>query len=197
MRLLTVQQSKEVDNLACKVYGLNTEILMESAGLIAARECQLNFYPELTRGLTTVFCGPGHNGGDGLVMARHLHSMGYRNLLVVLAAPTTQRTQQFKIQLKRAELHGLRVVDGFKDIKKLEQLKSSTLVVDALFGIGFSKKIEKDYRLLIEKIISLKVPILSLDSPSGLNCNTGIAANGAIKAHTTFTFGLAKPGFFT
>jgi len=197
MRLLTTKQSKEVDSLACEVYGLTNEILMESAGLIAARECQLNFYPELTRGLTTVFCGPGNNGGDGLVMARHLHSMGYRNLLVVIVAAKNKRSSQFKIELKRAELHGLRVIDGFKDIKKLEQLKSSTLVIDAIFGIGFSKKIEKDYRSIIEKMNSLKMPILSLDCPSGLNCDTGVAASGAVKAHTTFTFGLAKPGFFT
>jgi len=197
MRLLTVQQSREVDDLSCRVYGLTEEILMESAGLLAARECQLNFYPELTRGLAVVFCGPGNNGGDGLVMARHLHSMGFRDLLVVLVAPNAKRSRAFKTQLKRAELHGLRMIDGIKDVKKLEQTRSATLIVDALFGIGFSKKIEGEYRKVVDLINSVKVPTLSLDCPSGLNCDTGVVADGAVRAHTTFTFGLAKPGFFT
>ena len=196
MRLITTKQSREVDDLSCKLYGLTTDILMEAAGIQAARECQQNFYPELTRGLTAIFCGPGHNGGDGLVMARHLHSLGYRDLLVVLAAPNKKRADMFKVQLERAELHGLRIIDGLRESKKLEQVRSAALVVDALFGVGFKNKITEEYLELIEKMNSLKVPIVSLDCPSGLNCDTGLAASGSVKAHTTFTFGLAKPGFF-
>ncbi|MCB0349696.1 MAG: NAD(P)H-hydrate dehydratase [Bdellovibrionales bacterium] len=197
MRLLTVDQCREVDSISCKVYGLTDEILMESAGIQSARECQQNFYPELTRGLTVIVCGPGNNGGDGLVMARHLHSMGFRNILVMLAAPKTKRSAMFKIQLKRAELHGLRIVDAFNEAKKSEQIRSATLIVDALFGIGLKSKIEGEFRSLVDQMNALKVPTVSLDCPSGLNCNTGIASEVAIKAHTTFTFGLPKPGFFT
>lgn len=197
MRLLTVAQCRDVDSLSCRAYGLTNEILMESAGIQAARECQQNFYPELTRGLAVIVCGPGNNGGDGLVMARHLHSMGFRDILVVLAAPKTKRSTMFKSQLKRAELHGLRVIDAFQEPKKLEQLKSATLIVDAIFGIGLKNKIDGEYRALIDQINSLKVPVVSLDSPSGLNCDTGIASGVVIKSHTTFTFGLPKPGFFT
>jgi ADP-dependent NAD(P)H-hydrate dehydratase / NAD(P)H-hydrate epimerase len=197
MRLITAAQSHEVDELSCKVYGLTSEVLMEAAGIQAARECQQNFYPELTRGLTVVICGPGNNGADGLVMARHLHSMGYRDLLVVLAAVKSKRAEMFKLQLKRAELHGLRIIDGFREIKKLEQIQSAALIVDALFGVGFKKKLEGDYRTLVDRINALRAPIVSLDCPSGFNCDTGVTVGGAIKAHTTFTFGLPKPGFFT
>lgn len=197
MRLLTVAQSREVDDLSCKVYGLTNELLMEAAGMQAARECQQNFYPELTRGLTVVFCGPGHNGADGLVMARHLHSMGFRNLLVVTAAPLKKRVALFKTQYKRAELHGLRIVDGLKDVKKLEQSRAATLVVDALFGIGLKQNIEGEFRQIVDRMNSQKVPIVSLDCPSGLNCDTGTAASVVVRAHTTFSFGLPKPGFFT
>lgn len=197
MRLLTVEQCREVDNFSCKVYGLTNELLMEAAGLQAARECQQNFYPELTRGLVTFFCGPGHNGADGLVMARHLHSMGFRNLLVVLVAPGKKRAELLKTQLKRAELHGLRIIDGLKETKKFEQSKASTLVIDALFGIGFKNKIEGEFQKFVDRINSLKVPVVSLDCPSGLNCNTGTASGVTVRAHTTFTFGLPKPGFFT
>ncbi len=197
MRLLTVAQCREVDNFSCKVYGLTDEILMESAGLQAARESQQNFYPELTRGLTAFFCGPGHNGADGLVMARHLHSMGFRNLLVVLIAPAKKRSELFKLQLKRVELHGLRIVDGLRESKKLEQVRAATLVIDALVGIGLKKSLEGDLQDMVDLINSLKVPVVALDCPSGLSCDTGTVHGVAVRAHTTFTFGLPKPGFFT
>jgi hydroxyethylthiazole kinase-like uncharacterized protein yjeF len=197
MRLMTTAQSREIDQMSCKVYGLTHDILMEAAGTQAARECQQNFYPELTRGLTALVCGPGHNGADGLVVARHLHSMGFRNLLVVLAAPKKKQAPLFKLQLKRAEAHGLRIIDGFRETKKLEQLHSATLVVDAIFGVGFQKKWPPEYAKLVSLVNSLKVPIVSLDCPSGFHCDTGSVAGVAIKAHTTLTFGLAKPGFFT
>ncbi len=196
MRLVTANQAREIDNLARKAYGLTDDILMEAAGLMAARELQQNFYPELTRGLTAVVCGPGNNGGDGLVMARHLHSMGFRDLLVILYAPKAKRSPMFKTQLDRAEKHGLRILDAEKEDKKLDQIKSATLIVDAIFGIGLSKKIDGGLRVLIEKMNALKVPIVSLDTPSGLNVDNGAVASVAIKAHATFTFGLAKPGFF-
>ncbi len=196
MRLVTTAQSREIDQLSCKAYGLNDDVLMEAAGLIAARELQQNFYPELTRGLTVLVCGPGNNGGDGLVMARHLHSMGFRNLLVLILAPKAKRSVMFKKQLERAEKHGLRIVNVEKDQKKIEQLKSATLIVDAIFGIGLSRKIEGAYQRLIEKMNSLKVPVVSLDTPTGIDADNGTVANVAVKAHTTFTFGLAKPGFF-
>lgn len=197
MRLITAQQAHQVDEYSCKAYGLTNEILMEAAGIQAARECQQNFYPELTRGLTVFICGPGHNGADGLVMARHLHSMGFRNLLILLFMPKNKTPPLFKLQLKRAELHGLRMIDGLKEKKKRDQMKSATLIVDALFGVGFKKKLENEFREVVEKINALKVPIVSLDTPSGLNCDTGVASGVAVKSHTTFTFGLPKPGFFT
>lgn len=83
-----------------------------------------------------------------------------------------------------------------KNEKKLEQIKAASLIVDAIFGIGLSKKITGEFQTVIEKINSLKVPVVSLDTPTGLNANTGTVSNVAVKAHTTFTFGLAKPGFF-
>jgi NAD(P)H-hydrate epimerase len=196
MRLVTARQARELDDLARKSFGLNDDILMEAAGMMAAREIQQGFYPELTRGLTAVVCGPGNNGGDGLVVARHLHSMGFRNILVVLQAPKAQRSAMFKVQLERAEKHGVRVLNAEKEEKKIDQLRSATLVIDAIFGIGLSRKIDGGYLRVIELINSLKVPIVSLDTPSGLNVDNGTIANVSIRAHSTLTFGLAKPGFF-
>jgi ADP-dependent NAD(P)H-hydrate dehydratase / NAD(P)H-hydrate epimerase len=196
MRMATVQQCRNIDELACKAYGLNDDLLMEAAGLMAARELQQNFYPELTRGLTVVICGPGNNGGDGLVVARHLHSMGFRDLLVVLLAKGLKLSKSARLQLDRAEKHGLRIIHGEKETKKLQQMKSATLIVDALFGVGLNKKLDGEFRAMVEMMNSLKVPLVSLDIPSGLDADNGTVSSVAVRAHTTLTFGLPKPGFF-
>lgn len=196
MRLATVQQCQDIEELLEQVYGLNSDVLMEAAGATAAREIDLNFFSELKRGQTSIVCGPGNNGGDGLVLARHLHPAGHRNLVIYILAPRDRRSKEFKNQLKRAELQGLRVVDLLAQPEKLEQIRSSSLIVDALFGIGLRSKIVGDYLRVVDVLNSTKVPTVSLDCPSGLNCDTGMVEGHAVKADMTLTFGLAKPGFF-
>jgi ADP-dependent NAD(P)H-hydrate dehydratase / NAD(P)H-hydrate epimerase len=196
MRLATVEQSREIESLAQKVYGLPSELLMECAGALAAREIQQSFFPELTRGMTAIVCGPGNNGGDGLVIARHMHSAGHRDLVVFVLAGK-KKNGLLKLQFKRAEAQGLRVVDitGAAS-KKLEQIKSATLVVDALFGIGLKKEIKGEFRKAVEIMNSSMAPKVCVDTPSGLDADTGIVSTIAVKAAMTVTFGLAKPGFF-
>lgn len=196
MRLATVVQSQEIEGLSQKVYGLTGEILMEAAGAMAAREIEQSFFPEIKRGLTVVVCGPGNNGGDGLVVARHLHSAGHRNLAVLYKAPKDKRSQLFELQRSRVELQGIKLIDIDAYPDKQEQILSASLIVDALFGIGLSRKIEGEYLQLIDRINSARVSVASLDCPSGLNCDTGVVEGGVVKAAMTLSFGLAKPGFF-
>ncbi len=196
MRLATVEQSLEVEELSEKVYGLSSEVLMEAAGALAAREIDQSFFPEIKRGRTAVVVGPGNNGGDGLVVARHLHSAGHRNLVVFYYAPQDKRSALFVLQLKRLELQGIKLIDLEQNPEKLEHIRTSTLVIDALFGIGLSRKIEGEFLHIVDMINSTRVPVVSLDAPSGLNCNTGVASGAVVKASMTLSFGLAKPGFF-
>ena len=192
MRLATVEQCRLMDEASVRDYGLADDSLMEAAGVMAARELQQNFYPELTRGMTAIVCGPGNNGADGLVMARHLHSAGYRDLVIIAVAPRAKRSPLFRLQFERARKHGLRMV-GEADF---DRLSFATLIVDALFGVGLNRKPEGAFLRAIEKINTCNVPVVSLDTPSGLDCDTGNANGVVVQAHTTFTFGLAKPGFF-
>lgn len=196
MRLSTVEQSRQIDEMSQKVYGLTGEVLMESAGALASREIDLTFLPELTRGSAAVVCGPGNNGGDGLVVARHLHSAGHRDLIVYLVAPRDHQSPLFRLQLQRAEAQGLRIVDVLEIPERANQIQSAELIVDALFGIGLSRKVEEPFLSVIETMNSAKAPKVSLDAPSGLNANTGRVEGAAVQAAVTITFGLAKPGFF-
>lgn len=196
MRLATVGQAQQIDEISQTVYGLTGETLMESAGALATREIDLTFLPELTRGSVAVVAGPGNNGGDALVVARHLHSSGYRDLQIYLTAPRDKQSPLFRLQLQRAELQGVRIVDLLEIPERVEQIKSAELIVDGIFGIGFKGQIKEPYLKIIEVMNSAKAPKVSLDAPSGLNCNTGRVEGVAIKAAMTVTFGLAKPGFF-
>lgn len=196
MRLATVEQAFQIDEISQKVYGLTGEVLMESAGALAAREIDLTFLPELTRGSIAVVAGPGNNGGDALVVARHLHSSGYRDLQVYLIAPSDSQSELFKIQKQRAELQGLRLIDLEEIPERAEQIKSAELIVDGIFGIGLKKPIHEPFLHVIEIMNSAKGPKVALDTPSGLNCDTGRVEGTAVHAAMTVTFGLAKPGFF-
>ena len=196
MRIATVEQSREIDRLAQTEYNLTSEILMESAGSGAAREIEQAFFPELKRGLVGVVCGPGNNGGDGLVLARHLHSSGHRDIAVFLAAPSKKRSELFKTQLDRVDRQGIRIIDVFENPEQLARLRSCSLIVDALFGIGLRAEIEESFARVIEMINSAKTTVVSLDVPSGLDCDRGTVTGIAIRASMTVTFGLAKAGFF-
>ncbi|MGE0526742.1 MAG: NAD(P)H-hydrate dehydratase [Bdellovibrionales bacterium] len=196
MRLATVDQARQIDEMSQTVYGLPGEILMEAAGALAAREIDLSYLPELTRGSVAVVAGPGNNGGDALVVARHLHSSGYRDLQVFTVAPRDSQSPLFRLQRQRAELQGLRLVDLVEIPERAEQIKSAELVIDGVFGIGFRDRVKEPYAKIIEVINAASAPKVSLDAPSGLNCGTGRVEGAAVRASMTITFGLAKPGFF-
>lgn len=196
MRLATTEQAKKIDLVSQKEYALSGEILMESAGGLAAREIDLAFLPELTRGQVGVVCGPGNNGGDGLVVARHLYSAGHRDLTVFLQAESSQQTELFRAQKQRCEAQGIRFVDLNAQPERVAQLHKCELIVDALFGIGLNRKIENAYLKTVEAMNASKAPKVSIDCPSGLNCDSGRVEGACVNASQTITFGLAKTGFF-
>ncbi len=196
MRLATVEQAAQIDDMSRTVYGLNGEVLMESAGALASREIDLTFLPELTKGSVAVVAGPGNNGGDALVVARHLHSAGYRDLNIFLIAPKDSQSPLFRTQLQRAELQGLRLVDLTANPERMNEIRNAALIVDGIFGIGLRNKVGDPYLKVIEAINGAKAPKVSLDTPSGLNGNTGQVEGAAVRASMTITFGLAKTGFF-
>jgi len=194
MRLATPEQISKIENLIETDYSISPEILMENAGALAAREIRDSFLPEIQRGRIAILCGPGNNGGDGLVTARHLVNLGFSAVEVFLFDESKSKIRD--LQLKR--LQNLKV-----KIKTLEEgldcaihLKGFELFVDALFGVGLSKPVQGVYFEAISLINSSSKPVVSLDIPSGLHGLTGKVLNICARAHLTLTFGLAKPGIY-
>lgn len=201
--LPTSEESRKIDQISQTLYGISGEVLMESAGALSAHRIRSLYPKSLTKGGIFVFCGHGNNGGDGLVLARHLHSSGYQNLKVFVLS--WKGSFLFEKQLCRVKNQNIPIILLSKDTFHCQQnskslpkdLKTASLIVDALFGKGLSKDITDTVLVtLIDHINRSSVPLMSLDVPSGLDPNRGVVRGKAIKAHRTLSLGLASPGFF-
>lgn len=182
--LTTSSQMFEIDKDAMKSYGLQAVELMESAGAVSAKEILSHKVSVM------VLCGPGNNGGDGLVTARHLISKGINTFVFCSKKLSSPLSVQQKKQLSSPSYF----LDDLNQMKKISN--EVFIIVDALFGIGLCRNIEGHYKKIIHWINSLNKLVISLDIPSGLNADTGQIQGSAVKASQTFTFGLAKPGFY-
>jgi hydroxyethylthiazole kinase-like uncharacterized protein yjeF len=155
--------------------------LMERAGKATA-DAALRAWPDARR--VAVWCGAGANGGDGLVVARELHVAG-REAVVRLLAPAEKVTGDVAENLRRAREAGVAFVED--DVP-------ADLVVDALFGTGFSGRPRPEAAHRIEEMNAAGTPILAVDVPSGVDASTGEAAGPAVRARRTVTFHAAKVG---
>lgn len=161
--------------------------LMERAGLAAAEHAR-DLLGDGYRVL--VVCGPGNNGGDGLVAARHLREWGYPVAAVLLGDPG-------KLPADAAQAHSRFLAAGGALDRSFPEDDRYDLVIDALFGVGLKRPVEGKLAAAIERINSLPATVLALDIPSGLDSDTGVARNLAIRATQTLTFLALKPGLLT
>jgi len=133
---------------------------------------------------TIIFCGPGNNGGDGLLIAQHLLNENYLvNINFPFSNPKTKNS--------------IKALNSLKDkniIIEKPILKKYDLIIDALFGTGFRYKLKDDAIELCRQINKSKIHVLSIDMPSGISSDTGQKHKEAIEANTTLTFHRYKPG---
>lgn len=162
-------------------FGGLTGELMERAGIAAAEAVQRR-YPDADR--VSVWCGGGNNGGDGLVVARHLAAAG-RDVCVRLLVNPTRLRGDAGTNFERARERGLRFV---------EEPGPADLVVDALFGTGFTGAPRKEAEEAIETINASGSPVVAVDVPSGVDASTGEVGGAAVRADATVTFHGPKVG---
>jgi hydroxyethylthiazole kinase-like uncharacterized protein yjeF len=174
--VLSSRQVKEVDALAQERFGIAVDWLMEAAGWQAARFCPAR---------TVVVCGVGNNAGDGLAAARHLNRWGR------LASVSCADAGRLRGSAAR-ELEALRAV-GVEVSSELN-LDGAGAVLDAIFGTGLSRAPEGVFAAWIEAINASRLPVVAVDLPSGLDGDSGVAYAPTVRATTTVTLGLPKPG---
>ncbi len=191
MKISSVSEMRRMDKAAIETYGIADEILMENAGLAAYSALSAHMAIENHRFL--VICGGGNNGGDGLMIARKIHSNHGIVKVVLLSDP---QKYSGAAETNYRALSQLPVDMGkFESVEALKnELPQFDMVIDAIFGTGISRNVEGTYRDLVNILNQNAVPILSLDIPSGINGDTGRVMGVAVRADITVTFGLPKIG---
>jgi NAD(P)H-hydrate epimerase len=194
--LVSAKEMRWCDETAINTYGVQSLLLMEQAGRGVADSASNHFGP-LEGKDVLVFCGKGNNGGDGFVVARLLLNQGATLQVVILASPSElegDAKTNFKILSNLARTHRASLVIQRYSIRLLSRRRKPHLIIDAIFGTGFSGDLRPPVRQLVNWINAQRVPVLAVDIPSGVNGTTGAAKTGAVRATRTVTFGLMKTG---
>lgn len=191
--VITVAEAKAQDARAFREYGVSTLILMENAGSSIAQEAIKML--KSSRGRVAVFCGKGNNGGDGFVAARHLLAKGV-DAEVFLVTGGSLLKEEAAINLKILRKLRIKIFEVTESNCKSVQnrIKRADLVIDGLLGIGVKGSVEGIIHQVIDIINGLKIPVLSIDIPSGLDADTGLALGVCVKANRTVTFVAKKQG---
>ena len=153
---------------------------MKRAGI----KCAKRIYVLCRKKKIIVLCGPGNNGGDGLVISQFLKSLNVEVILYCLNKKT------YKGDALKAYKRNKLIKN---DLKKLK-IPRNSLIVDCLFGIGLNRKIKGIFRNIVEKVNSSEAKVISIDIPSGINGNTGKPMGLAVKADFTYALHAKKNG---
>lgn len=196
--VMSRDEVRAFDAWAINTLGIPGVVLMENAG----RSCAEFIKKELagvTKPKVCIFCGTGNNGGDGYVIARHLLGSGFE-AISVLCGDRNKVKGDAKTNLDILEKMGqaierLNLDDGDIPGRVKTFAAGADMLVDAIFGTGLSGQLNDEYKQLIESINSQHRPILAVDIPSGLDCDTGEPLGAAIRASYTVTFVAVKKGF--
>ncbi len=191
MKVARVAEMKDLDRRAADEFGVSEDLLMENAGqavyFVILQELGIK------NNRFAVLCGGGNNGGDGLVVARKIHSNGGEVKVFLLDDEAKFRgaaRNNFEI-LSRMPIQICRV-DSVESV--LSELSDFDGIVDAIFGTGLGREVGGKYRDVIQLINSSPGIVFSIDIPSGINGDTGQLMGVAVKADYTVTFGLPKLG---
>jgi len=195
MKLVTSDTMRAIDAECIDVLDIPGLKLMESAGVGTAHHIERELGPQKGRRVTVV-CGKGNNGGDGFVIARELKRLG-ADVSVYLAGHREDVAGDARANLDRLGSGGVvELSDGRSIGSFVEVMARSDLIVDAVFGTGFSGVPRGLSGTVIGQMNACGRPVLAVDVPSGLNATTGVAEGECIDATWTCTMGLTKRGFY-
>lgn len=193
MEILSVKASKSIVKNAIEEIGIPSVVLMENAS-------QEIFNNIVHKGRSfIVFCGSGNNGGDGLAIARKL-ILSNKRVRVFLTCDLNKASPEFMINYNilinmQIDVHKVNMKKDSLE-KYIELVRHSDVIVDSIFGIGLNREIKGDIYLVIELINKYAKHVVSIDTPTGLNCDSGEKIGITIMANETYTIETMKRGFF-
>ncbi len=196
MRIVTSEQMQQIEQDCAKI-GLPADVLMENAGKAVAEEVR-RILNAIDQQHILFLIGPGNNGGDGLVAARHLHDWGAKASLYLCG----KRPNDSNLEL--VQKRSMTCIEAAQDenLDKFDELLSSaSCVIDALFGTGKIRPLQGTFQQVLDRVGRAKretanFRIIALDLPSGLNADSGAVDPACLYADNTITLGFPKPGLF-
>lgn len=200
---LTRAQARKIDTLGIEEFKIPGIVLMENAG----RNCALQIFQrylenKTLEGSVTIACGPGNNGGDGLVIARHLDNLGIPvRVLLLCESSRFHGDAEINYQIASRMKFPMHCVDSKATEESLEQLlnpkecRPTKVLVDALLGTGAKGNPRSPMNQFIEWGNRQDLIRVSIDIPTGLDCDTGEMALPTFQADLTLTFVRQKQGF--
>ena len=193
--VMTREQVRAVDRWAIQELGLPGVVLMENAGRNSADAAGL-LLADVDKPRVAVLAGVGNNGGDGFVLARHLFVRGLA-VEVHLLAEREKIAGDARVNLLAVETLGIRLIDsrGRAAGELTKEWGQYDLLVDALGGTGITGELRGDLAVAVEAANATGLPILAIDVPTGLDCDTGKPLGPAIRATMTITLVARKVGF--
>ena len=196
MKIVTGPEMQQLDRRTIVEAHIPSAVLMERAGEGIVKHLEECCGPARGK-LVTLFCGKGHNGGDGLVVARLLHRRHAR-VRVMLLTPASELSRDTAAMYRRfIRLAGRASTVRFRSADQARSLlASSDILVDALLGTGLSSVVTGAYQEAIDLINSAGKPVIAVDIPSGLHADTGAILGRAVRATLTIACGLPKLGLY-
>jgi hydroxyethylthiazole kinase-like uncharacterized protein yjeF len=173
--ILTAQAMRSADAVAI-ASGTAETVLMERAGAALAEAVQLYIGPRPT----LIVCGPGNNGGDGYVAARHLKGMGYPVRVAATAEPSQEAARWAR-----------QVWDG--PVEAFREAEPAQILIDSLFGTGLSRGLESDVSQQLMRLVDQAIVTIACDLPSGVASDDGALLSPVGDYSLTVTFGALKP----
>ncbi len=195
MSSLLRDEIRAIDRCAIEVLGAPGVVLMENAGRQAA-DAVAEFLDPAGGRRVAIVAGSGNNGGDGFVVARHLAMRGATVTTFLVAAPeriTPDAAVNLEILGKLG--HDIRRTGGEALAALAAALGEFDVVVDAVGGTGIRGALRGDIATAVEQINAAGRPVVAIDIPTGLDCDTGEPCGPAVRARLTVTFAARKRGF--
>ena len=187
---VTREQMREIDRMSIERYHIPGIVLMENAAR-AVTDVVLDMIESGAISPDAVIvCGGGNNGGDGLAVARHLHNADI-DLTVALCVDADKFRGDALINFNIAAAMKLPICDARKGLPPM----AHGVIIDAIFGTGLDRAPGEPFAQIIEQMNATGHPIVAIDVPSGLDCDTGKTHGACIRAARTVTFVAEKIGF--
>ncbi len=187
---LSRDQVRSVDRIAIDQYKIPGIVLMENAGRGAAEAIDLHWHTARV----TLLCGPGNNGGDGYVIGRHLQLKGH-NVKIVSLVPQDKLTGDAATNATIARQAEIPISVATCEAEIKNAVSGADVIVDCLLGTGAKGAPRGLYAEAIHITNHSDANRVAIDIPSGLDCDTGSAADPTFHAELTLTFVASKIGF--